>query len=216
MKAIVFDWDGTLADTLGAHYAANEVVLAGLGIPFDADRYRRGYAPDWRTMYLRLGVPAALIDEANERWQRAFDAIAAARPFPGARDAVARLRVAGHAIGLVTASRRATVEPQLAALGFDGLFDAAVYGDDLVEAKPDPAPLRRALVGLGLANGPDRVTYVGDVPDDMRMAVAVGARPVGVVSLLGREEELLSAGAVEVVRSVADWAERQLSTGAAS
>jgi phosphoglycolate phosphatase-like HAD superfamily hydrolase len=46
---------------------------------------------------------------------------------------------------------------------------------------------------------------VGDAPDDMRMARAVGVRGIGVASILGDPEDLRRAGAAEVVESVAAW-----------
>ena len=51
------------------------------------------------------------------------------------------------------------------------------------------------------------MTYVGDAPDDMRMARTVGARGVGIVSILGQRQELEAAGAAEVAESVAQWVE---------
>ena len=59
MDAIVFDWDGTLVDSLPAIIDANTQVLAEYGLPFDLSRYRDAYVPDWRVMYQRLGVPDA-------------------------------------------------------------------------------------------------------------------------------------------------------------
>src|SRR5579859_7901916 len=101
MKAVVFDWDGTLVDTLPALYQANVEVLEAFGLPFNEARYRRHYAPDWRLMYRRLGVPAERIDEANDRWLAAFGAGAGLRPFGGVSDALRRLRAAGIQTGLV-------------------------------------------------------------------------------------------------------------------
>ena len=68
MQAILFDWDGTLVDSLGAFHHANAAVMASFGLPFDEALYRRNYVPDWRQMYLRLGVPGDRLDEANELW----------------------------------------------------------------------------------------------------------------------------------------------------
>ena len=45
MEALLFDWDGTLADSLGAIYAANVAVMDALGLPFDEGIYRRHFAP---------------------------------------------------------------------------------------------------------------------------------------------------------------------------
>jgi phosphoglycolate phosphatase len=218
MDAIVFDWDGTLADTLGGLYGANVAVMAAFGLPFDRDLYRRHYAPDWRVMYDRLGIPADRLDEANAIWHAAVDTDTGAAPpaFDGVRDALARLTDAGYALGLVTAGVRAVVAPQLGRLDLQALLPVTVFGDDLPVHKPDPAPLRRALEALGVADRPAHAAYVGDVPDDMRMAVAVGARAVGIVSILGDPAELVAAGADEVAGSVPEWVDRLLAreTGA--
>lgn len=205
MRAILFDWDGTIADTLGALYEANVAVMEAFGLPFDELLYRRHFAPDWRLMYGRLGVPRDRLDEANELWHVAYDQGLAARPFAGAREAVAALVDAGLRVGLVTAGHGDVVRPQLDRFGLAGVFEVSVFGDDVAAHKPDPEPLRRALAALGLEGRPDETTYVGDVPDDMRMAKAVGARAVGITSTLGVAEDLLAAGADEVAASVAGW-----------
>ena len=67
MDAIVFDWDGTLVDSLPAIYDANVQVLAEYDLPFDPDRYRAAYIPDWRLMYRRLGVPDDALEAAATR-----------------------------------------------------------------------------------------------------------------------------------------------------
>ncbi len=210
MKAVVFDWDGTLVDTLGALYRANEVVLGAFGLPFDEHLYRRHFAPDWRLMYRRLGIPDERLNEANELWISAFDGGREAQLFEGVREALSGLAASGYALGLVTAGDRHIVEPQLDRLGVADLLAVHVFGDDLPVHKPDPAPLRRALTAIGLADEPERTAYVGDVPDDMRMARAVGARGVGIASILGDPDALIAAGASEVADSVAGWSERLL------
>jgi phosphoglycolate phosphatase len=210
MDAIVFDWDGTLADTLGGLYGANVAVMAAFGLPFDRDVYRRHYAPDWRVMYGRLGIPDDRLDEANAIWHGAIDGGVAALAFDGVRDALARLTDAGYTLGLVTAGVRDVVAPQLARLDLEPLLRVTVFGDDLPVHKPDPAPLRRALEALSVADRPNRAAYVGDVPDDMRMAVAVGTRAVGIASILGDPSELVAAGADEVAGSVVEWVDRLL------
>ena len=211
MDAAVFDWDGTLVDTLGVLYRANVAVFEAFGIPFDESSYRRHYAPDWRVMYARLGIPPERLDEANERWIGHYQlgqAGAPVEPFPGTDDALARLAAAGVGLGLVTAGHRDVVEPQLEATGLGRWIGVRVFGDDVPVHKPDPEPLRVALSGLGVGGRPSAAAYVGDAPDDMRMARAVGARAIGIASILGAPDDLQSAGAQEVAPSVAAWVEQ--------
>lgn len=205
MRAILFDWDGTLVDSLGAFQHANAAVMDAFGLPWDAGIYRRNYVPDWRLMYLKLGVPPDRLDEANELWHTTFAAAEDVIAFEGVTDSLVRLDAVGCRLGIVTAGDRVIVEPQLERTGLGPLLPIRVFGDDLPVHKPDPAPLRRALELLGLDADPDEVAYVGDAPTDMRMARAVGVRAVGIASVVGDPTELLSAGADEVAPTVAAW-----------
>jgi len=217
VEAILFDWDGTLVDSLGAFHRANSTVMEAFGLPFDVERYRSHYTPDWREMYRRLGVPHDRLDEANILWEATFaddgDAVVA---FPGTVAALERLRDAGAVLGIVTAGHRDVVEPQLARTGLGPLLTVRVFGDDLAVHKPDPEPLRLALRLAGDGHRPETSIYVGDTPTDMLMAVTVGARPIGIESVLGDPDELRAAGAVELAPSVAAWAERHLAVARGS
>jgi len=207
MRAILFDWDGTLVDSLGAFQHANAAVMAAFGLPWDEAIYRRNYAPDWRLMYTNLGVPSDRLDEANELWHTTFAGAEDVIAFEGVARALARLQGAGCGLGIVTAGDRVIVEPQLARTGLGPLLPVRVFGDDLAVHKPDPAPLRRALELLGLDVSPDEVAYVGDAPTDMRMARSVGVRAIGIASVVGDPDELREAGADEVASTVAAWVE---------
>lgn len=213
MEAILFDWDGTLVDSLGAFHRANAIVMESFGLAFDIEAYRRHYTPDWREMYRRLGIPDDRLDEANGLWEATFggdgDLVVA---FPGAIEALERLHDSGAGLGIVTAGLREVVEPQLARTGLGSLLPIRVYGDDLPVHKPDPEPLRLALRLAGDGHRPETSMYVGDAPTDMQMAVSVGARPIGIESAVGDPDGLRAAGAVELAPSVAAWVDRHLAS----
>ncbi len=212
---MVFDWDGTLVDTLPAITRANAEVLGAYGVHYDEAAYRAAYSPDWRAMYRRLGVPEAEIEAAGGRWLGAYRALMGeAMAFPGVGDALAALARAGFTMGLVTAGDRAVVEHQLETTGLGVHLAVRVCGDDMPFAKPHPAPLLQAMSELGLRDRPDRVIYVGDAPDDMRMARAVGTIGIGIESILGERGDLEAAGASEVATSVAGWVAAFLASAA--
>ena len=211
MEAILFDWDGTLVDSLGAFHRANATVMEAFGLPFDVVRYRQHYVPDWREMYRRLGVPDERLDEANALWEATFEASGdEVHAFPGTVAALAGLAATGAVLGIVTAGHRAIVEQQLERTGLAEFLTVRVFGDDLPVHKPDPEPLRRALRLAGEGHRPETSIYVGDAPTDMQMAVHVGARAIGIESALGDAEELRAAGAAEVAPSVVAWVARHL------
>jgi len=213
MDAIVFDWDGTLIDSLTAVFEANAQVLGEYGVPFDDERYRAAYTPDWRVMYQRLGLPESALEGAGDRWLELYRETDAAALLPGAADALRRLADAGFVLGLVTAGDQVVVEAQMERLGVASLLPIRVYGSDDIAAKPHPDPLLRALGQLERADRKHLARYVGDVPDDMRMAQAVGALGIGIESAIGSRDNLVAAGASAVYPSVAAFVDDFLPNG---
>lgn len=210
MDAIVFDWDGTLVDSLPAIFDANLKVLEEYGLPFDDDRYRAAYVPDWRLMYQRLGIPDHALETAGERWLALYAGTDTAALLPGISGSLQRLSDAGYVMGLVTAGHRDVVERQLDRFGIGHLLPVRVFGSDDVATKPHPDPLLLALRQLDRAERVATARYVGDVPDDMRMARTVGAVGVGIESSIGSREELMAAGASEVYPGVAEFVDALL------
>jgi HAD superfamily hydrolase (TIGR01549 family) len=213
VEAIVFDWDGTLFDSLPAIFDANLRVLAEHGLPFDADRYREAYIPDWRLMYQRLGVPDDLLETVGRRWRELYRGMAEVGLLPGAADSLRRLSAAGFVLGLVTAGDRDVVEEQLDRYGVGEILTVRVFGTDPVASKPHPDPLLLALRQLDRIERIATARYVGDVPDDMRMARAVGTLGIGIESTLGTRAALMEAGASAVYLSVAEFVDALLGPG---
>ena len=156
--AAVFDWDGTIVDTLPLIYRANVVVLGELGIPLSRAWFRERYTPDWRSSYRELGVPEDRWDAVAARWSEEMQAVRP-RALPWARGGLRRLARHGVRLGLVTASTRSVVEPNLRRLNLDGLFETAYFSDDVVDGKPHPEGLLRALADLDVV--PADAVYVG-------------------------------------------------------
>jgi phosphoglycolate phosphatase-like HAD superfamily hydrolase len=212
VDAIVFDWDGTLADSLPAIYDANLRVLEEFGLPFDDERYRAAYVPDWRIMYERLGIPPESLEAAGERWLALYRDADTAVVLPRVPEALQRLSDAGFVMGLVTAGHRDVVEGQLERFGIGHLLPVRVFGNDPIAAKPHPDPLLRVLTALDRAEHVETARYVGDVPDDMRMAQAVGALGIGIESSVWHRDHLVAAGAAEVYPSVAEFVDALLAS----
>ena len=164
--AVLFDWDGTIADTLPLIYRANVAALAHYGITMSRTWFREQYSPDWRRGYRELGIPEHLWDELAGRWA---DEMARMQPraMPWARGALRRLRSHGVRVGLVTASTRGVVEPHFARLNLEGVFETAFYADTVEHSKPHPEALLRALDELRVRA--EDAVYVGDTTVDLEM-----------------------------------------------
>jgi phosphoglycolate phosphatase len=201
--AALFDWDGTLVDTIALIYRANVVVLREIGVEMSRAWYREHYSPDWRKSYRDLGIPEDKWEAVGARWAEEM-ATARPRALPWARPALRRLRARGVRLGLVTASTRTVVEPNLARLNLDGTFDAIRYSDDVERSKPHPDALLEALDELGV-RAADTV-YVGDTTVDLAMATAAGV-PFVAVGRTTPLPQFRAAGVHHVWGSVGEWAD---------
>jgi phosphoglycolate phosphatase len=207
VRAIFFDWDGTIVDSMPAIQASMVELCRYVGIHFDDEVFRRTFSPNWRRLYRNLGIPAERDDEVAAIWVSSFrpDLV---QPFAGVQDAIARLSEAGYTIGLVTGGDRPSIEPQILRMGLDGLITVRVYAEETAQGKPHPGPLQLALERAGLAT--DDACYVGDALDDMRMAASAGVRGVGITSMVADAADLVGAGAAEAADSVVEWSARFL------
>jgi HAD superfamily hydrolase (TIGR01509 family) len=200
--AAVFDWDGTIVDTMAMIYRANVASLRHYGITMSRAWFRERYTPDWRKGYEELGIPEHLWDEMAGRWASEM-AKMRPRAMPWARGALRDLRRHGVRVGLVTASTRGVVEPNLERLNLAGVFETAWYSDDVALSKPHPEALERALAELGVAAA-DTV-YIGDTLVDLEMATAAGAAFVAVGGTMS-EAAFHDAGVERVWPGVGAWA----------
>ncbi|MGO9178217.1 MAG: HAD family hydrolase [Candidatus Limnocylindrales bacterium] len=208
MRAIIFDWNGTLVDSMAAIRDTEAAICRELGLPFDDAIFKNTFSPNQRIMWRQLGVPDDRTGDAARIWAETFrqDLMPL---FPGVRAALVRLAAAGCTLGVVSSGDRGEVEPQLTRLGIAALVAVGVYADDTDADKPDPRPLLLALRRAGAVGAEDGL-YIGDSLDDMRMASAAGVRGIGLVSDIASAEELLAVGAFEVANSVVEWVDRFL------
>ena len=102
LKAVLFDWDGTLVDSAPATFECYRQVFAAYGIAFDERRFRETYSPNWYETYRRVGLPEEHWPQADDRWLSLY-ARQRALPLPQAAVVLARLAGAGLRLGLVTA-----------------------------------------------------------------------------------------------------------------
>jgi phosphoglycolate phosphatase len=192
LRAVLFDWDGTLVDSADLSFRCYVTVFTRFGVPFDRDAYARTYSPDWYSTYRLLGLDEACWPEADRLWREHY-AGTGAHLLPGARAALERLADAGCALGIVSSGERERVEREHRALGLGALFATLVCGGDTERRKPHPEPLRAALERMGTA--PGEAVYVGDSPEDIQMARAAGVRAVAIPGGFPNRQALLESGA---------------------
>ncbi|MCR8725485.1 HAD-IA family hydrolase [Frigidibacter sp. ROC022] len=185
-KTVIFDLDGTLVDTSRDLIAgANACFEAlGLGAVLDAEADAATALRGGRAM-LREGLGRAdldwdesTVDREFPNFIRHYEAVidATSRPFDGAEAAVRRLRHAGYATGICTNKPERLSELLLTRLGLRDLFDSHIGADTLPVRKPDPEPLRQAVLRAG--GDPGRAVIIGDTDTDRNTAAAAGIAAV--------------------------------------
>ncbi len=200
LRAVIFDWDGTLLDSYHADGCAYLQMFSALGIPWGLAELAQHYSPDWHNVYRAAKVPPERWGEADRLWRHFYRA---QRPVlqPEARSVVQQLSER-YPLALVTSGSSGRVRTQLRAFGFEGLFGVRVFGDEVPRRKPDPAALRIALSRLGLE--PAACVYVGDAPEDVQMARRAGVPSVAVLRHSPVPERLRAAHPDRLISRIAE------------
>ncbi|MET7944704.1 HAD family hydrolase [Streptomyces sp. NPDC005302] len=203
-SAIVFDIDGTLADTPSAIAELIGDVVRGLGAsPSRAEVLATVGKPLEASLAGLLGVSVDddATAEAAARYRARFAADVLSRGpallLPGVPEGLDRLRAAGHLLGVATSKISTSALALLEATGILDRFDTVVCHDMVERGKPHPDMALRALADLGAPAA--RSWYVGDTVTDMTMARAAALRTVGVSYGVDSAEALTAAGADHVV-----------------
>jgi 2-phosphoglycolate phosphatase len=177
-KAVIFDLDGTLADTFELIFSSwnaavgpvvgrwfsDAEVIARFG-PTEVEMIRREIPPEYHE---------AAIRRFRQRYEQDHDQLACV--FAGVREMLAALASARVPIGVMTGKGRDTADITLAKLGWTNLFSSVVTGDEITRAKPDPQGLLLVAQQLGIE--PASCLYVGDAPADIRAGKAAGMKTV--------------------------------------
>ena len=207
LRAVLFDWDGTLVNSAEKTFRCYAHVFEGFGIPFDRGRFEATYSPDWHQTYVAVGLPRESWPVADERWIDCYERTDS-RLVPGTPEALARIRERSLVQGIVSSGDGRRVRRELEALGVAVFFGAVVCGGDTARRKPDPEPLRVALERLDL--GPGDAAYVGDSPEDVQMARAAGVFSVGIPGAFPNREALAASGPDLLAQSLDAAVERLL------
>jgi pyrophosphatase PpaX len=198
LKAVLFDFDGTIVDTTELIYESmrratgevlgrelgRETLMANVGQPLSHQMELLADAQPEKTAEL-LEVYLHHNEELHE---------GLIHEFPKVGTSLARLRDADLRLAVVTSKRRFSVEMALDSFpDLRDVFDVFVAMEDTSEHKPLPAPLLKGLELLGDVS-PERAAYVGDAPFDVAAARAAGITSVAVSWGAFTAEALRAAG----------------------
>jgi len=207
-RALIFDLDGTLVDTVYAHVFAWQRALAEEGMPIDGWRIHRRVGMSGglfaRAVAREVGreLSADEVEDLQARHGVIFEELLPERrPLPGARELLATLRERGIVHGIATSGRRPEIDRSLEAIGV-GDETVVIDRGHVRRAKPEPDLFLACQAALGVE--PEECYVVGDAVWDLLAARRAGMLSVGLLSGGYGEDELTRAGAFRVYRDAAE------------
>ena len=177
LKAIVFDMDGTLGDTLPLcveSFARCVEEYTGRR-PSDEEVTSHFSVSDRGILSGLLGMPADAPELPVTRFAEIYDDLHnqyAPAPFPGATETLARLKEKGLRLALLTGKEAYTALPTLRHFGMQDMFEAKLYGTPTHNCKAERLAELMQLWQLQ----PHELIYIGDAPSDIDQSHRVGVR----------------------------------------
>lgn len=207
MKAIIFDLDGTLTDTLTALAHFGNVALTANGFePIEKDKYKYLVGNGRNVLIHRmLAYYNADTEENYEKVGAVYDEHYEADPmyktdaYDGIKDALRTLKEHGIKLAVCTNKPDNVAQDVIKLVFGEGTFDfvCGVYEGSL----PKPDPSRALLIAEKLGVTPDECIFTGDTYVDIETAKNAGMTPLGVLWGFRDRKELEDAGAKYIISS---------------
>jgi phosphoglycolate phosphatase len=202
MRAILFDFDFTLADSSEGAVECVSYALRRTGLPHaDPARIRETIGLSIAAALERLtGVSDPfVVSEYSRHFVERADQVMADRTriYPCVPAVLRELRACDHRLAIVSTKFRYRIESFLEREKLANLFSAVIGGEDTRRHKPDPAGLLLAVAALG--SSPADCVYVGDHPVDAQAAAAAGIPFVATLTGVSRRETFDDFDALAVI-----------------
>jgi phosphoglycolate phosphatase len=209
-RAVVFDFDLTLADSSAGFEASHTYAAERLGLTpptLDAIRRSIGTPPHLAVPMLYGAAVDGRLDEYLEVYQARADEVMEplTRILPGTRDTLQRVGEAGIPFAIVSQKLRYRVEDVLRREGLLDAFACVLGGEDVPAFKPDPSGILLAVERLGAR--PKDALYVGDTTIDAQAAANAHVRFVAVLTGPTTREDFAPYATTAILDSIAGFPE---------
>jgi phosphoglycolate phosphatase len=205
LRAIIFDLDGTLLDTLDDLADSMNSVLAQSRLPTHPTSAYRYFVGDGVEMLVRRSLPFDVADPAELRrfvdlMQREYAArwTCKTRPYPGVAEMLSTLAAAGLRLAVLSNKPDDAAHEVVRTFLPDVRFEVVLGATPTRPKKPHPAAALEIADRMGIP--PALFAFVGDSSMDMQTAVSAGMLPIGALWGFRTAEELISAGACLLLR----------------
>lgn len=208
LKAVIFDVDGTLVDSVDIHAQAWVDAFREFGhnIEFDAIRGQIGKGGDQlMPVFLSKEEIEDRGEELNERRGKILKEryLSKIKPFADVRALFERIKADGTLIVLASSAKGDELETYKKIADIEGLTDGETSSDDAEKSKPEPDIFEAAMSKLeGIT--PNEVIVIGDTPYDAEAAMKAGLRTIGVLCGGFPEESLREARCIAIYKGPTD------------
>lgn len=211
-KAIIFDIDGTILDSVDLHAAAWQEAFHHFGydVPFDEARKQIGKGGDQLLpVFLSKDEIDRIGKDLEEYRSRLFKEkyLPQVKPFPKVRELFETILRHGQKVGLASSARGDELEHYERIANVEDLVQVETSSADAKRSKPHPDIFEAALDRLGPGIRKEEVMVVGDSPHDAEAAKNAGLRAVGVLCGGFPEQTLREAGCIAIYQGPADLLE---------
>ena len=179
---IIFDFDGTLADTSEGIVKTVQTTLAAMGLPQQPVAQIKSTIGLPLSETIRLGgcVPEGRVEEGVSIYREKFFSVATGhiKLFPGVRETLLEMHDSGIRLAIATSRGANSLGVILRNYGIYDIFDEMATSSDNYEPKPSPEMVLKLMERLGA--GKDETLVVGDTTFDLLMGKGAGCRTCGV------------------------------------
>lgn len=213
-KAVIFDLDGTLVDSLADLSDSVNLMLESYGFPtHEVEKYRYFVGNGSKKLMERTlprdkAASAEFVEEALVKYKAIYKErlLEKTRPYNGVRELLAELKSRGIPLAVCTNKHNDAALTIVKILFAPGTFEEVLGDRPGFPKKPNPATPLEIASHLGVK--PDEVAYLGDTSVDMETAVHAGFLPVGVLWGFRPEEELVKNGAKVLLKAPLELLEK--------
>ena len=198
MKLIIFDFDGTLADTRQLIVETMQQTIPALGLlPCTDEQCASMIGLPLKQAFTDL-IPMSdqMGDQCVDTYRHIFNennATYVIPTFPDVIDTLLNLSASGYILTIASSRSRKSLLDFVYSMHLEEIFSYILGADDVIHAKPHPEPVLRTLEAFNCS--PEEALVVGDMKYDIEMGRRAGTRTCGVTYGNGSSQDLKEAGA---------------------
>lgn len=208
IKAVIFDIDGTLVDSVDLHARAWQETFRHFGkdIPYERVRHQIGKGGDQLMPVFFSKEEVEELGSEMEKYRGELyqrDYLPRVRAFPNVRELFLRIKADGKRIALASSAKEDELGAYKKITNIEDLVEEETSSDDADKSKPHPDIFEAVMERLGGIE-PLEAMVIGDTPYDAEAAGKAGLRTIGVLCGGFPEAELMAAGCVQIYKDPAD------------